>query len=45
MSLDILGRIGVLFQLFAERRHENTQGSNVVITTAAPNVLGNLVLR
>lgn len=41
MRLDILGRICVLFKLFAERRHKNTQGSNIIIPTAAPNVLGN----
>lgn len=41
MRLDVLGRIGVLFQLFAECCHKNTQGSNIVIPTAAPNVLGN----
>ena len=40
-GLDILGRICVLLQLFAERCHKNTQGSNIVIPTAAPNVLGN----
>ena len=33
MRLDILGRIGVLLQLFAERRHKDAQRGNVVIPT------------
>ena len=41
MCLDILWGIIILFQLFTKRRHENAQGSNIVIPTAAPNVLRN----
>ena len=39
MRLDILGRIGVLLQLFAERRHKDAQRGNVVIPTASLNAL------
>ena len=41
MRLDILRRIVVLLQLFAERRHKYAKRSNIVIPTAAPNTLGN----
>ena len=40
MGLDILGRIRFSFNFLSECCHENTQGSNIVIPTAAPNVLG-----
>ena len=41
MRLNILRRIRVLFQLFAERRHKDAQRGNVVIPTASPNALRN----
>ena len=41
MRLDVLGGIGVLLQLFAERRHKDAQRGNVVIPTASPNALRN----
>ena len=41
MRLDVLRRICVLLQLFTKRSHKHSQGSNIVIPTAAPNVLGN----
>lgn len=45
MRLDILRRIGILFQLFAKRRHKDAQRGNIVIPTTAPNTLRNESVR
>ena len=39
MRLDILRLLSVLFQLFPKRRHENTEGSDIVLPAASPDFL------
>lgn len=40
MGLDILGRAGLLLQLFSQGRHKDPQGSDVVLPAPSPDLLG-----
>ena len=42
MRLDILRRIRLGFQLFAQRSHKNTQRGHVIVPGTAPDFVGDI---
>ena len=42
VRLNILGRIGLFFQLFSQSCHEDTQRGHIIFPAASPYLLGNI---